>query len=90
MSAQGGFVLFGDSGVEVAPEQKAVRPISAPYFHEDAFIMTDVCAWYLEHDFDSETAGVLNEGSVMAAALQVRVAFNFSLFGHHWTLSAVY
>ena len=75
LSAQGGFVLFGDSNVEIAPEQKAVRPISAPYFHEDSFVTTDVRAWYLEHNFDSDTIG----GDVMVAALQVRVALTDSL-----------
>lgn len=74
LNAQGGFVLFGDSSTELASEQKAVRPISAPYFHEDAFVTTDLRAWYLEHDFDSDTAGVLNNGSASVMALQVRVA----------------
>ncbi len=79
LSAQGGFVLFGDSNVEIAPEHKAVRPISAPYFHEDSFVTTDVRAWYLEHDFDSDTKAVLNNGSVTVMALQVRVALTDSL-----------
>jgi hypothetical protein len=72
--AQGGFVLFGGSGSELSPEQRVVRPISAPYFHEDAFVTTDLRAWYVEHDFDSDTAAVLNKGSAMVAALQVRIA----------------
>lgn len=79
LNAQGGFVLFGDSGVELAPEQKAVRPISAPYFHEDSFITTDLRAWYVNHDFDSDTNAVLNSGSVSVYALQVRVALTESL-----------
>jgi hypothetical protein len=79
VNAQGGFVLFGDSEVDIAPEQKAVRPISAPYFHEDAFVTTDLRAWYLNHDFDSDTDGVLNSGSVEVMALQVRVALTDSL-----------
>lgn len=79
LNAQGGFVLFGDSSVELAPEQKAVRPISAPYFHEDAFVTTDLRAWYVEHDFDSDTAGVLANGSATVMALQVRVALTESL-----------
>lgn len=77
--AQGGFVLFGESGPGLDPEQRVVRPISAPYFHEDAFITTDLRAWYLEHDFDSDTATVLNNGSAMVAALQIRVALTEQL-----------
>ncbi|NBB77987.1 MAG: hypothetical protein GVY36_00840 [Verrucomicrobia bacterium] len=72
--AQGGFALFGESGPGLNPEQRTVRPISAPYYHEDAFITSDLRAWYVEHDFDSDTAGVLNNGSAMVAALQIRIA----------------
>jgi hypothetical protein len=79
LNAQGGFVLFGDSAVEIAPEQKAVRPISAPYFHEDSFVTTDVRAWYVAHDFDSDTQGVLGNGSATVMAVQVRVALTESL-----------
>lgn len=79
LNAQGGFVLFGDSTVDLAPEQKSVRPISAPYFHEDSFITTDLRAWYVRHDFDSDTRAVLNNGSVEVFALQVRVALTESL-----------
>ena len=46
-SAQGGFVLFGDSGTAPQPEHKAVRPLTAPYFNEDAFVTTDLRAWYV-------------------------------------------
>jgi hypothetical protein len=73
VNAQGGFVLFGDSAEKVAPEQKAVRPISAPYFHEDSFVTTDLRAWYLAHDLDTI------EGDVTVAALQVRLALTESL-----------
>lgn len=79
LNAQGGFVLFGDAGVELAPEQKAVRPISAPYFHEDSFVTTDLRAWFVDHDFDSDTSAVLNRGSATVMALQVRVALTDSL-----------
>lgn len=79
MNAQGGFVLFGDSGAKIAPEQKVVRPISAPYFHEDSFVTTDLRAWYVKHDFDSDTKAVLGNGSVEVMALQVRVALTESL-----------
>lgn len=74
LNAADGFVLFGDDVAKPAPEQKFVRPLTGPYFHEDAFITTDVRAWYLTHSFDSDTKGVLKNGSVDVAALQVRVA----------------
>jgi hypothetical protein len=68
-----GFVLFGDNVAKPALEQKAVRPISAPYFHEDSFVTTDLRAWYLTHDLDTV------EGDVTVAALQVRLALTESL-----------
>lgn len=49
VSGQGGFVLFGDGAEAQKPEYKVVRPISAPYFHEDAFISSDLRAYYLNH-----------------------------------------
>lgn len=55
--AQGGFTVFGESGPAPAPEQRFVRPISAPYFHEDAFITSDVRAWYVKHHFYGDTIG---------------------------------
>ena len=79
LNAQGGFVLFGDSAAKPAPEQKAVRPISAPYFHEDSFVTTDLRAWYVQHDFDSDTKGILNNGSASVMALQLRVALTENL-----------
>jgi hypothetical protein len=79
LSAQAGFVLFGGSGFEPTAEQKAVRPISAPYFHEDAFVTSDLRAWYVRHDFDADTDAVLNKGSATVMALQIRVALTESL-----------
>lgn len=79
VNAQGGFVIFGESGEAPAPEEKFVRPMTGPYFHEDAFVTTDVRAWYLVHHFDSDTSTVLNNGEVTVAALQVRVALTESL-----------
>ncbi len=73
LNAQGGYVLFGDSAPEVSPEQKVVRPLTAPYFHEDSFVTTDLRAWYLNHDLD------VVGGDVTVAALQVRVALTESL-----------
>lgn len=75
LNAQGGFVLFGDSSVEIAPEEKFVRPITAPYFHEDSFVTTDLRAWYLKHHFYGDSLG----GDVTVMALQVRVALTESL-----------
>ncbi|PXA05583.1 hypothetical protein DDZ13_01535 [Coraliomargarita sinensis] len=70
LNAQGGFVLFGDAGEAPVPEEKSVRPLTAPYFHEDAFVTTDVRAWYAKHHFYSDTIG----GDVTVMAVQVRVA----------------
>lgn len=52
------------------PEYKVVRPITSPYFHEDAFINTDLRAWYVDHQFSNGTIG----GDVQVYALQVRLA----------------
>jgi hypothetical protein len=73
VNAQGGFVLCGDAAEKPAPEHKVVRPLSAPYFHEDSFVTTDLRAWYLQHDLDTI------EGDVTVAALQVRLALTESL-----------
>jgi len=70
-----GFVLFGDNVAKPAAEEKAVRPISAPYLHEDSFVTTDLRAWYVNH----EISGGTNDGSVEVGALQVRVALTESL-----------
>lgn len=74
-AAEEGFVLFGDNVAKPAAEEKAVRPISAPYYHEDSFITTDLRAWYITHELSGGTIG----GDVTVAALQVRVALTESL-----------
>lgn len=72
------FVLFGDPDPAMAAqtdEQTFVNPISAPYFHENSFITSDVRAWYAYHQFDSD--GIANGGiggNVQIAAVQVRLA----------------
>lgn len=66
-NAQGSFVLFG-SGEALPAEKKTVRPLTAPYLHEDALITTDVRGWFLHHDL-AELDGTLN-----VYALQARVA----------------
>ena len=52
------------------PERKVVRPLTAPYFHEDAFVTTDLRAWYVNHQFYGDTIG----GEAEVYALQVRLA----------------
>jgi hypothetical protein len=74
-AAHEGFVLFGDNVAKPVAEQKAVRPISAPYFHEDAFVTTDLRGWYLVHEIADSTLG----GEVTVAALQARLALTENL-----------
>lgn len=72
------FVLFGDPDPAFAAqtdEQTFVHPITAPYYHENSFITSDLRAWYVYHQFDND--GVANGGiggDVQIAALQVRLA----------------
>ncbi len=75
LNAADGFVLFGDNVEKPAPEDKFVRPVTAPYFHEDSFVTTDIRAWYLNHEFGNDTLG----GDVTVMALQVRIALTESL-----------
>jgi hypothetical protein len=75
LKAQGGFVLFGDSGYAPAPEEKFVRPLTGPYFHEDSFITTGIRAWYLQHHFYGDTI----EGDVTVMAVQARLALTENL-----------
>lgn len=68
-----GLVLFGDpnpEGAKVAPEHQFVHPITAPYYHEDSFITSDLRAWYLNHNFPAKNLG----GKAQAGALQARLA----------------
>lgn len=73
--AQGAFVLFGEEGKAPEPSEKFVRPISAPYLHEDSFVTTDVRAWYAKHHFNSDTIG----GEADLGAAQFRLALTKSL-----------
>jgi hypothetical protein len=68
------FVLFGDS-VEAAPETRAVHPVTAPYFHEDSYITSDVRAWFVHHNFPSENLG----GDAQVVAVQIRLALTQQL-----------
>ncbi|MBL8843065.1 MAG: hypothetical protein JNL90_16215 [Planctomycetes bacterium] len=48
----GDFVLFGEQPkerLELANEQRFVAPLTAPYFHEDSFVTSDLRAWYAWH-----------------------------------------
>ena len=76
-NAQGSFVVFG-KGEAIPAEEKTVRPITAPYLHEDALITTDVRAWYIHHNLATL------EGDVDVYALQVRLALteNFQLLAY--------
>ena len=70
-NAQGSnFVLLGSSE-EIPAEHKTVRPITAPFLHEDALITTDVRAWYLYHDFDNSYIDI--------TAVQIRLALTENL-----------
>ncbi len=75
LNAAEGFVLFGDNVEKPASEQKFVRPVTAPYFHEDSFVTTDLRAWVVDHHFYGDTIG----GDVNVYALQVRVALTEQL-----------
>jgi len=76
------FVLFGDRNPDadaeaVTPEQESVHPLTSPYHNEDAFVTTDVRAWFAAHSFPSEIA--LGGGDAYTAAAQVRVALTSRL-----------
>ena len=71
-NAQGSFVLFGN-GEAIPAEEKTVRPLTAPYLHEDALITTDLRGWFLHHDLGEI------EGDLNVYALQVRVAITETL-----------
>lgn len=71
--AQSGYVASGEQVRTLTPEQRTVVPLTAPYYHEDSFITSDLRAWYLNHQLD------LIGGEVTVAALQVRVALTEKL-----------
>ncbi len=74
------FVLFGDPNEQAsrAPlEHRFVHPVSAPYFHEDSFVTTDVRAWFVYHDFPQPSA--IAGGSAKIYAAQVRLALTDKL-----------
>jgi hypothetical protein len=79
------FTLFGTpnkAGQDLPAERKAVHPISAPYFHEDSFITTDVRAWYAYHSFPDNIALAGGDASVYAAQIRVALSDRFQLVAY--------
>lgn len=72
------FVLFGDADAQMnalPAAQQFVHPVTAPYFHENSFVTTDIRAWYVYHQFEGD--GVANGGiggDVTVVAVQARLA----------------
>jgi hypothetical protein len=69
-------VLLGEPNADAAdvPEShRFVHPLSAPYHHEDAFITSDVRAWFLYHQFDDDTQ-LGDDGDLLTLAAQLRLA----------------
>ncbi len=69
------FVLFGkpnEKGATLPKERKAVHPLTAPYFHEDSFITSDIRAWQLYHDFPKSS--LIGGGKAHVTAVQLRLA----------------
>lgn len=80
LAQHAGFTLLGSpnpAAKDVPDEQKAVHPVSSPYFHEDSFITTDLRAWYLFHKFPGN--GAIGGGHANLVAVQARVAITDSL-----------
>lgn len=72
-AAETTFVLFGENVPRPAPEDTFVSPVSAPYFHEDAFVTTDARVWHVSHSFDADTISSATS-DVAITAVQLRVA----------------
>ena len=73
-------VLFGEpdpAAAKVDASRKAVAPLTAPYFHEDSFVTTDLRAWYVNHQFPGNSP--IGGGSADVYALQARIALTSSL-----------
>lgn len=69
------FVLFGDPAAEakdVPKENVFVHPVSSPFFSENSFITSDVRAWFVYHDFPSDS--LIDDGDAVVGAVQVRLA----------------
>ena len=75
LAQQPGFVLFpGEerTTLEVPAEHRFVHPVSSPYYHEDAFVTSDVRAWLVRHSFPRSSP--IDGGHATVAAVQIRFA----------------
>ncbi len=73
-------VLFGEAnpdGLGQALEERAVHPLTAPYYHEDSFVTSDVRAWFVYHSFPDNIA--IGGGNAKVYALQIRAALTDTL-----------
>jgi len=73
-------VLFGEpdlAGLELPNERRAVHPVTAPYYNEDAFITTDLRFWYVNHQFPGNS--VIGGGDAQVYAVQIRAALTDSV-----------
>ena len=66
-----------EEGLALAEERQAVHPLTSPYFHEDAFVTSDLRGWYVRHSFPETSA--IGGGHASVYALQVRVALTESV-----------
>ncbi|MFN7020160.1 MAG: hypothetical protein ACK4WH_02375 [Phycisphaerales bacterium] len=67
------FTLFSGRIDNPSGDQQFVAPVTAPYYHENSLITTDVRAWYAYHKFNSDSIlGPDSNASVYA--VQVRLA----------------
>ncbi len=68
------FVLFGQptEGVkDIDPSNRFVHPVTAPYFHENSFVTSDVRAWAAYHSFDSDVG--IDNAKVYAVQLRLAI-----------------
>lgn len=86
-----GFTLLGEpnaAAADVPAEQVHVHPMTSPYFNEDAFITTDVRAWYLFHDFAGGTPIAGGHAQILATQVRVALTDRIGLLavkdGHVW------
>jgi len=77
----------------ITADQQFVHPITAPYFHEDSFVSTDVRLWYLYHEFAPNSAVGGGEAQVAAAQIRVGITDQLQLVaykdGYAWIHSGI-
>ncbi|MCC6320924.1 MAG: hypothetical protein IT438_05740 [Phycisphaerales bacterium] len=67
------FTLFSGRIANPSGDQQFVAPVTAPYYHENSLITTDVRAWYAYHKFNSDS--ILGpDSNASDYAVQVRLA----------------